>query len=86
MIGCCPANDAAIEFSAHPPPVSAVRRVEGVGAPIEPRPSSFLERGFHVDQRDCFNQFGGDDVDVRDIIDIGRVSDIGDIVLASGGL
>lgn len=79
MIGCCPANDAAIEFSAHPPPVSAVRRVEGVSAPIEPRPSSFLERGLHVDQRDCFNQFGGDDV--RDIIDIDRVS-----VLASAGL
>jgi hypothetical protein len=27
-------------------------------APNGPCPSSFLERGLHVDQRDCFNQFG----------------------------
>ncbi|MBR0901369.1 hypothetical protein [Bradyrhizobium liaoningense] len=45
-------------------------------APVElPRARS------HVDRPDCFNQFGGDDVR-----DIGRVSDIGDIVLASAGL
>jgi len=76
-------------------PTAALKETIGQAMPS---PEDIFERGLHVDQCDCINQCGGDDIridrngivvcgilHVSGFVDIGDVIDIGGVVFAVGG-